>query len=56
MLIGEIPEKLCQEIAKSRIQTDCLLVSSAVFSTPYLSSEAIVTSGEQKPADNQGLA
>ena len=31
-------------------------MSSAVFGTPYLSFEAIVTSGEQKPADNQGLA
>ena len=53
---GEIQEKKCQPITKNRIQTDCLLMSSGVFSTPDLSSDAIVTNGEQKPDDNQGLA
>jgi len=49
---GEIHEKMCQSISKSRIQMDCLLVSSDVSTTQYLSSEPIVTSDEQKPADN----
>jgi hypothetical protein len=41
---------------KSRRQTDCFLVSSDVFSTPDLSSEAIVNSDDQNHADNPGLA
>ena len=53
---GEIQEKMCQQIAESRIQPDCLLVSSDVFSTPILSSDAIVNTDEQNSADNQGLA
>jgi hypothetical protein len=53
---GEIQEKTCQLIAESRIQTDCLFVSSDVFSTPYLSSESIVNTDEQKSVDDQGLA
>jgi len=53
---GEIQEKKCQQIAESRIQTDCRLVSSDVFSTPSLSSESIVNSDDQTPADNPGLA
>ena len=53
---GEIQEKMCQEITKSRIQPDCLLVSSDVFTTPNLSSDAIVNTDEQKPDDNPGLA
>ena len=53
---GEIQEKMSQTIAKSRIQPDCLLVSSDVFSTPDLSSDVIVTNGEQKSVDNTGLA
>ncbi len=47
----EIQEKRCQEISKSRIQTDCLLVSSGVFTTSNLSSDAIVNIHEQKPDD-----
>jgi hypothetical protein len=47
---------MCQQIVESRIQTDCLLMSSDVFCTPKLSSDAIVTNGEQKLVDNQGLA
>jgi hypothetical protein len=53
---GEIQEKICQQILETRIQTDCLLVSSDVFSTPNLSSGAIVTVCEQKPTHNTGLA
>ena len=53
---GEIQEKICQKIAKSRIQTSRLLVSTDVSRTLNLSSDAIVTSGEQKPANNTGLA
>ena len=52
----EIQEKMCQEIAKSRIQHDCRLVSSDVFSAPILSFDAIVNTDEQNSADNQGLA
>jgi hypothetical protein len=47
---------MCQQIAESRIQPDCLLMSSDVFTTPYLSSEAIVNIDEQKPTENTGLA
>jgi hypothetical protein len=39
-------KKTCQQIARSRLQPDCLLVSS----------DAIVISDEQKPDDNLGLA
>ncbi len=56
MSSGEIKEKMCQKIAKSRIQMDCLLVSFDVFTTPNLSSDAIVNTDEQKPDDNPGLA
>ena len=52
----EIKEKTCQLMAKSRIQTDCLLMSSGVFSTPNLSSDAIVNIDEQNPTANTGLA
>jgi isocitrate dehydrogenase kinase/phosphatase len=52
----EIQEKTCQLIAKSRIHHDCLLMSSDVFSTQILSSDAIANTDEQNSADNQGLA
>jgi DNA primase catalytic core len=52
----EIQGKMCQQIAESRIQTDCLLMSSDVFSTPNLSSDAIVTICEQKPTYSTGVA
>jgi hypothetical protein len=41
------------KIAKSRTRTDCLLVSSDVFTTPNLSFDAIVISDEQKRIDDQ---
>ena len=47
---------MCQKIAESRIQTDCLLMSPNAFSTPDLSSESIVNTYEQKSDDNLGLA
>jgi hypothetical protein len=56
MSSDEIHEKMCQQIAESRIQTDCLLMSSDVFSTKILSSDAIVNTDEQNFADDQGLA
>jgi hypothetical protein len=53
---GEIQEKKCQPIAKTRVQTDCLLISSDVSTTLNLSSDVVVVNGEQKPIDNKGLA
>jgi hypothetical protein len=53
---GEIQEKICQKIVKSGIQLDCILMYSDVFTTPDVSSDAIVTNGEQKPTENTGLA
>jgi hypothetical protein len=53
---GEIQEKKCQQISEIRRQPVCLLMSSDVFSTPDLSSDAIVTICEQKPTENIGLA
>jgi hypothetical protein len=47
----EIQEKMCQQITESRIQTDCILMSPDVFTTPNLSSDAIVISDEQKPTE-----
>ncbi len=47
---------MCQQLSKSRIQTDCLSVSSDVFTTPNLSSEAIVDTDEQRHVDNSDLA
>jgi hypothetical protein len=41
----EIQEKICQPIAESRIQVNCLLMSS----------DAIVNIDEQKSADDPGL-
>jgi hypothetical protein len=52
---GKIQEKVCQKIAKSRIQEDCPFVSTDVSPTPNLSSDTIVTSGEQKPDDYSDL-
>ncbi len=49
-------KKMCQPIAKSRIQVDCLLMTSDVLTVLILSFDAIVTSGEQKPINNQSLA
>ena len=55
MSSDEIQEKMCQKIAESRIQTDCLLMSPNVFSTPDLSYESIVDTDEQKPADDPDI-
>ena len=55
MSSGEIKEIKCQKIAKSRIQPDSLLMSSDVFSTPDLSSDAIVTNGEEKLTDDPDI-
>jgi hypothetical protein len=52
----EIQEKICQQIAKNEIQAVCLLISSDVSTTPYLSSEAIVNIDELNPTANTGLA
>ena len=40
---GEMQEKMCLQLSKSRIQTD---MSSDVFTTPNLSSEAIVNTDD----------
>jgi len=55
-LLVKFKKKMRQQISKSRIQTDCLLVSSDVFIIPNLSSDAIVNTDEQKPDDNPDLA
>jgi hypothetical protein len=53
---GEIQEKICQPIAKSGIQNDCLFMLPGVSMTPNLSSDVVVANCEQKLTDNQGLA
>jgi hypothetical protein len=51
----EIQEKMRKQMAESRRQMDCLLMSSDVFCTPDLSSGAIVTNGDQKSVDNADI-
>jgi len=46
---------VCRQTTKSGIQEDCPLVSTDVSPTPNLSSDTIVTSGEQKPDDYSDL-